>query len=543
MKNNQNIHQSISQMTNVDQKYWKRKLLFTLVVVMFFVTSGCKKFLDKEPTFIVKENYYNNENDVNAGLAGVYDVLGKEEIYGGNFQLLLAVADDGFYSRSAYTFGPAVYNFDAADASVANFWKYLYEGIERANIFLSKVDGVNMPQAAKDAAKGEVKFLRAYYYFLLVDNWGNVPLKITPTASVNDVNIKATPQREIYNFITKEMEEAEAMVKTATTIGFGGKISKSTVRGILARVYLKMAGAPLKDQSKYAEALKWARKIVYPDAGAKEHRLLPSYQQIFTNYAGDKYDVGETIWEVELYGNRGGDFESGRVGNTFGLQCNDEVHGYSYGLVNTTKKLFDSYENQDVRKNWAIAPYAYTYSTVNTLITVTDSLNWTAAQIYNRNVGKFRRAYEKLKPKNKNYTPQNFPLLRYADVLLMLAEAENEVNGPSSLAKQALKEVRTRANATDVTLTISSYEDMKAAIRKERYLELSFESLRKFDLIRWDIFVSEMNQLGTAIQGDAGATWSFGAMAGKNVTSRNNLLPIPVLELSLNKGLSQNTGW
>ena len=540
MKKYINTIQSI-KMTSL-RKGWKVNLLLIATCLLLATFSGCKKFLDKSPTFIVKENYYNNENDVNNGLAGVYDVLGKEEIYGGNYQLLLSVADDGFYSRSAYTFGPAVYNFDAADATVANFWRYLYEGIERANVFLAKVDKVNMPQAAKDAAKGEVKFLRAYYYFLLVDNWGNVPLKTTPTASVNDVNIKATPQREIYNFITKEMEEAEALVKTATSIGFGGKVSKSTVRGILARVYLKMAGAPLRDQTKYAEALKWTRKIIYPDAGANEHRLLPSYQQIFTNYAGDKYDIGETIWEVELYGNRGGDFESGRIGNTIGLQCNDDVHGYSYGLVNTTKKLFDSYENQDVRKNWAIAPYQYTYTTTIP-ITVIDSLNWTTAQIYNRNVGKFRRAYEKLKPKNRNYTPQNFPLLRYADVLLMFAEAENEVNGPSSLAKLALKEVRLRANATDITSSVSLYEDLKIAIRKERFLELSFESLRKFDLVRWDIFVSEMNQLGTAIQADAGATWSFGALAGKNVTSRNTLLPIPVLELSLNKGLSQNTGW
>lgn len=543
MKKYKKIHQSRSQMNNIDQKGWKIKLLVMLSLAMFFAMSGCKKFLDKEPTFIVKENYYNNETDVNAGVAGVYDVLAKEEIYGGNYQLLLSVADDGFYSRSSYTFGPAVYNFDASDPAVANFWRFLYEGIERANVFLTRIDGVNMGQAAKDAAKGEVKFLRAYYYFLLVDNWGNVPLKTTPTVSVNDVNIKATPQKEIYDFITKEMEEAEGLVKTATAIGFGGRVSKSTVRGILARVYLKMAGAPLRDQTKYAEALKWARKIVFPDAGPKEHRLLPSYQQIFTNYAGDKYDVGETIWEVELYGNRGGDFESGRVGNTFGLQCNDEVHGYSYGLVNATKKLFDSYENQDVRKNWAIAPYQYVYQTVNTLVTVTDSTNWTSAQIYNRNVGKFRRAYEKLKPKNKNYTPQNFPLLRYADVLLMFAEAENEVNGASSLAKQALKEVRDRANASDVIPSISSYEDMKTAIRKERFLELSFESLRKFDLVRWDMFVSEMNQLGTSIQADAPAAWSFAAMAAKNVSSRNNLLPIPVLELSLNKAMSQNTGW
>lgn len=537
MKNYRNI--SIDKMSSI-----KRTLVLAVSCSALITISSCKKFLEKDPTFIVKENYYNNETDVNIGLAGVYDVLGKEEMFGGNYQLMLNVADDGFYSRSAYTVGPAVYNFDAADVNVANVWKYLYEGIERANVFLSRIDGVtSMSQAARDAAKGEVKFLRAYYYFILANDWGNVPLKTTPTSSVNDVNLKATSQKEVYDFVTKEMEEAEGLVKTATAIGYGGKISKSTVRGILGRVYLKMAGAPLRDQTKYAEALKWLNKIVNPTTGGKEHRLLPSYRQIFTNYAGDKYDIGESIWEIELYGNRGGDFEAGRIGNFIGLQCNDEAHGYSYGFINTTKKLYDSYEAQDVRRDWAIAPYQYTYTTVGTLIKVADSTYWTAAQIYNRNAGKFRRAYEKVLPKNKNYTPQNFPMLRYADVLLMYAEAENEVNGPTAFAKQALNEVRLRANATDKTAAISSYDDMKTAIRKERFLELSFEGLRKFDLIRWDIFVSEMNQLGTTVPAEAGVAWSFAALAGKNVTSRNALLPIPVLELSLNKQMSQNTGW
>lgn len=519
------------------------KLWLIIACSALVTASGCKKFLDKDPTFIVKENYYNNETDVNIGLAGVYDILGREEVYGGQYQVELCIADEGFYSRSSYTSGPAVYNFDAASPNVGNLWKYLYEGIERANVFLSRIDGVNMSQENKDAAKGEVKFLRAYYYFMLVSNWGDVPLKTLPTSSVNDVNISRTSEREVYDFITKEMEEAEGMVKTATVIGFGGKVSKSAVRGVLARVYLKMAGAPLKDQTKYAEALKWARKIIYPDAGTNEHRLLPSYQQIFTNYAGDKYDIGESIWEVEFYGNRGGDFEAGRIGNTLGLQCNDEAKGYGYGFINTTKKLYDSYESQDLRRDWAIAPYQYTYTTVGTVVTVADSTYWNAASIYNRNCGKFRRTYEKVMPKNKNYTPQNFPLLRYADVLLMFAEAEIEVNGPSALAKQALQEVRARANASDITATLNSYEDIKTAVRKERFLELAFEGLRKFDLIRWDIFASEMNQLGTTIAGEAGTTWSFGALAGRNVTSRNVLLPIPINELSLNNKMVQNTGW
>lgn len=528
---------------NKYKKYLSKSVFSLAMLSLLLSIGGCEKFLDKDPTFIVKENYYNNENDVNIGLAGVYDILGREDLYGGALPLQLNISDEGIYSRSATTTGLVVYSFDSSDPTIANFWKYLYEGIERANVFLSRIDGVNMDKGNRKVAKGEVKFLRAYYYFLLVSNWGDVPLKILPTSSVNDVNIKRTPQKQVYDFITAEMEEAEGMVKTATEIGFGGKVSKSAVRGILARVYLKMAGAPLKDVSKYAEALKWAKKVVYPDNGPKEHRLNPSYKQIFTNYAADKYDIGESIWEVEFYGNRGGDFESGRIGNTIGLQCNAEPHGYGYGFINTTQKLFDSYEPTDLRRDWSIAPYHYNYVVANNLQVVSDSTNWTSSEIYNRNCGKYRRIYETVLPRNKNYTPMNYPLLRYADVLLMFAEAENEVNGATGLAKAALKEVRDRANASDVTTVVTDEGDLRTLIRRERFLELAFEGIRKFDLIRWDIFVSTMNQLGSNIQANAVTAWKFGSLAGKNVQNRHNLLPIPVLELSLNNEMVQNKEW
>lgn len=539
-------------MNNLQKKFlvflqpnkYKSYLLKTVFPIgmlsLLMLIGGCEKFLEKDPSFIVKENYYNNETDVNIGLAGVYDILGREELYGGALPLQFSISDEGIYSRSSYTSGPAVYNYDSSEPSVANLWKYLYEGIERANVFLSRIDAVTMDEDKKTVAKGEVKFLRAYYYFLLVSNWGDVPLKTAPTASVNDVNIKRTPQKEVYDFITAEMVEAEGMVKTASEIGYGGKISKSAVRGILARVYLKMAGAPLNlGQPMFKEALFWSKKIVHPDNGVKEHRLNPSFKQIFTNYAGDKYDIGESIWEVEFYGNRGGDFEAGRIGNTIGLQCNDEKYGYSYGFINATEKLYKSYGVTDVRRDWTIAPYHYNY----TGVTVKDSTNWTSAEIYNRNCGKFRRVYETLLPKNKNYTPMNFPLLRYADVLLMFAEAENEVNGATDFAKTALKEIRDRANASDVTTGLTNPSELQTLIRKERFLELAFEGSRRFDLIRWDEFVSNMNQLGTDIQTNAVTAWKFGALAGKNVSNKHNVLPIPVLELSLNSEMVQNKEW
>ncbi len=549
------FHYNSTVMTNKNEKLKKNfkrlsllkpirfiyfQLSFAIVVSLF---SSCQDYLVKDPTFIVKENYYKNASDVNSALSAVYDPLGREQTFGGQVQSNLTISDEGFYKTSAVA-GAFLYNYDATNPDITAFWQLLYIGIERANVFLERIDKADMPEEEKAAAKGEAKFLRAFYYFSLVSYFGDVPLKTIATPSVNNLDISRTPQEEVYDFITKEMEEAEGMVKTATQIGFGGRVSKSAVRGILARVYLKMSGAPLNDESKYAEALKWAKKIVYPDNGPLEHSLNPDYKKIFINLAADKYDVKESIWEVEAYGNRFSDFEAGRLGNTIGLACNDEAFGYSYGFIQTTAKLFNSYEANDVRRDWNIAPYRYNHVTVNGFQRVTDSTFFTSTQIYDRSCGKYRRVYEVVKPKNKNYTPINAPLLRYADVLLMLAESENEVNGPTNIALDALKQVRDRAGASDVTALATTKEALRELIRKERFLELAYEGHRKFDLIRWDIFTSTMNQLGSDIQATAPTNIRANAsLAGRNVTARDNLFPIPIRETSLNKLITQNPGW
>src|SRR5690606_26166267 len=110
--------------------------------------------------------------------------------------------------------------------------------------------------------KGETLFLRAYYYFLLVSYWGDVPLLLEPTSSVAQTDNPRTPSKEVYEQIIQDMTEAEALVKRVQDVSNAGQINKSAVRGILARVCLYMAGAPLKDTSKYELAAYWAKKIM-----------------------------------------------------------------------------------------------------------------------------------------------------------------------------------------------------------------------------------------------------------------------------------------
>lgn len=512
--------------------------IFTLIGVLF---TSCEKFLDTEPTdSLSPEFYYNTEAEMNNALAGVYDVLGDQAMYQNSiFTTIFAASDLSYYRRSNTSAGIEVLNYDISDNEIRSMWASLYSGIHRANLLLANIDKPEMDDAKRNAVKGEALFLRGYYYFLLVSNWGGVPLVLDAKSSVNETNIKRSTAAEVYAQVLKDMEEAEPLVKGIREIGFGGRVSKSAVRGILARVNLYMAGEPMNDASRYAEALKWANLVIEDNTAA--HDLNPDYSKVFINYAQDKYDINESIWEVEFWGNRIGNAyqETGRVGNTNGIQCGDMNEGYSYGFIGATPTLYNLYEAADTRRDWAIGPFSYKGQTA-------EKVYWKPADIYQRMAGKFRREYELLE-KQKNHTPQNFPLLRFSDVLLMAAEAENEVTGPTDYAHDMLNRVRARANAVQFTVLngnrITDKGDFRKVIQDERARELCFEALRVNDLKRWGLYLFNLRQSAVYITQNAPANFKYSALAGNNVSERHLLFPIPLHEMSLNKLLEQNPGW
>lgn len=411
-----------------------------MLTVLSMSVASCKKFLDTVPNDqLVSTDYYNTAAKLNNALAGVYQPLSSAGIYGDElFDELGGPTDEGFYARSGQTTGPMVYNFDYGNSDLNSFWTQLYKGVERANLLIANIDLAPMDEAKRQVILGEALFLRGYYYFLLVTYFGDVPLKTEPTPSVTAVNIPRTPAKQVYAQILADMQAAEGKVSTATTLGAPSRVSKTTVEGILARVCLQMAGYPLNDESKYADALKWAKMV----QASGEHSLNPSYTQLFINLHQDIYDIKESMWEIDYKGTGAdGSGNVNRLGNTNGiaLSANFDQIGYSYGFINTTAKLYNLYQPGDLRRDWNIAPFSY-----NSATTPVSYSYFTSAQIYNRNAGKYRREYELSPVKAKNYTPINFPVLRYADVLLMIAEAENHINGPTATAYDAINQVRRR---------------------------------------------------------------------------------------------------
>lgn len=523
-----------------------------IYLLMIAAMAGSCNILDMAPQdFVAPSEYYKTETQLETALTGVYSTLIDGALYK-NYMLgrMGLDADQGYDNRSGDVGTVSQYMTAASDAKVEKFWQALYKGVNNANFLIKsiEVNEIDMEQTVKDRIMGEARFLRGYYYFLLVTYFGDVPLILEPNNSPkpDNINVPRTPSAKVYEQILADMMYATDKVSKISDLGYGGRVSQSAVWGILSRVHLYMAGEPLNMKEHYADARSCALKVMNMNI----HSLNPDFQQVFINYAQDIYDIKESIWEVEFTGNGTGIYATlgGYVGGNNGIRNSTEKNsiGYTYDYINATLSAYEVYDEGDLRRDWTIAPFRYNWQNTG------EKVSWPSNQIFNRNCGKFRREYEILEPKHRSYTPTNFPLLRYSDVLLMFAEADNEVNnGPTAEAYEAVNKVVRRGFGkdqntpdSDVDWSGMDYESFKTEIQNERSRELAYECLRKADLVRWGIFLPKMKDC----LDDANAAQNFSDLAlakaaFTNVSARDVLFPIPSYEMSLNPKLTQNPGW
>lgn len=533
---------------------------------MTVLGTGCEKFLDIQPEdFVTPEKFFTKESDAVIALNSAFDMMTRQYWYGGYNQGRMQVGDDYWSTLTGLGF-PGTLTINAAEPThIPNYWNNLYTAIQYTNIVLDNLPRIEMDATRKGQIKGEALFFRAYCYFLLVDQWGPVPLKLKPTTGPSDVNYVRTPIKDVYAQILKDMTEAEGLVPTVENSMYGGAgyPAKTTVQGMLARVCLTMAGFPLNDKTKYAEAKTWAMKVY--DSGL--HALNPDYQQMCINYAAGIYDKKENLWELDL-NDATATSEHGWLGYLDGIFQGLASFGNSVGQVRATRKLYELYgaTTNDTRRDWNIAPF-YWRSTTVAEDTQANKIFFSATQLYDRCAAKFRLQYTP-PPRTVNRSPINFPLLRYADVLLMIAEADNEVNGgPTTLAYDMVDKVRARAygklksgatNLTEANVTRNLNQGtFLKLIQDERCREFPGEAIRKHDLIRWGIFVSTIRELKADVNNTAKPAVStaggngLGTGLPKNqmiafgdrVQDRDVLWPIPASELTFNKLAYQNEGW
>ena len=586
-------------------------------------------FLDTDPQIIPDDGYYNSEQKLIYGLAGVYGVLNSEALYGNYYSLQIANADDLCYFNNYNNSEsrPDRYNHSAGTAAIYDTWSKLYEGIKNANRYIEAVEKTEIDPGELSVDIGlyiaEARFLRAYYHFLLAQAWGDVPLRVKATTSPNpnDVQMAATPQEQVLKWCADEIEATipdlyEPIDNTPS------RVSQTVAQGILARVYLFMAGESVKQidgldkKEMYRRAAYWANEVI----ASHKHDLNESYEEIFINMIRDQYDTQfhESMWEAEFLGDRTSatDWTNGRIGDLIGLRSQSRTTNYSewacnysYGYYNGSYTLWQLYwENDrtadetasatviDKRLTWNLPGYNYrgmnnqkiSYKnkageTVTRYLQQTQSM-FKTPWVYNnnfampdiegldqtienafdpadlvydptvmcavRNAGKWRRetVYEKQMSAKSLYTTINFPILRYADVLLMYAEAINEYAGaPDDQAKEAIREIRKRAGVKTDESLLGDYRSFRDLVRNERGRELAFEGLRKWDLIRWGTFVEKMHNAGTNQPTEnkyRNVSYTNYASANyANVTARHIYLPIPTKELAVNHALRQNPLW
>lgn len=530
---------------HIKMKFFAKLLSIFLCLV---IVSGCEKALNKSPEdFLPVEKYFTKESDAVLALNGVMEMMTKRDYYAGQFPTRMLSGDDLFITLTGSF--PGNHSADASDPLIRNLWNNLFSTIQRANILLTNLPKVSMPETKKGVIRGEALFLRAYAMFMLADMWGPIPINLVPTSGPNDVVRTRQPLKDVYAQILQDMAEAEKLVLASTSAaeyGGGGYPAKTTVQGILARVCLTMAGEPLKDVSKYAEARDWAAKAV----ASGEHRLNPDYTDIFIRLASDRYDKMEVMWEIDLNYTAGLD-DHGLIGSLNGIPGADVSFGYSFGQVHVTRKLVNAYgiTSNDMRRDWNAAPFQYVSGT-----TTGAKSNFTATQLYERFDSKYRSQYYPVK--HRDNTGINFPVLRYSDVLLMLAEAENEIDGPTPRAYAMVNQVRARAygkllpGATNLTeADIAPGIDQttfRQLIMDERLREFPSEAIRKHDLIRWGIFVSAIKGVATDANNPALPLSSWRTQVtniANRVGNEDVLWPIPNSEISLNSGMTQNEGW
>jgi hypothetical protein len=469
-----------------------------LFLATFLAIGGCMDLNEKPESSLLPSTFYSSAAQVEAAFAASMDHVWCQWCNNYSYGYQHFVNDD-----AVIAWGDRGYLNIPVDHGI-DLWQGHYRALLDVNTALKAVLNGQVQGATDETISqlvGEAKFLRAWNYFQLVRLWGGVPLYLE-----NDDPIVAPKARasieEVYTQIISDFTEASEKLPVKWG-GTPGKPTSGAADGLLAKVYLTMATAPLNQTANYTKAADYAKKVM--DAGT--YSLVPDIRDVFKiehKYGPEMmWGFNSTIDDVATDAPIWGPSE-------------DPYYGWGDYVVDTH---WDSLYPQQPRKD------AY----------IIDSLNgkyYTDWDNQYPSVGKYMPPYI-TEEQYQNYTsPNNFPIIRYADVLLMFAEADNMRSGaPTQAAVDAVNQVIDRANdhvanAKDPLLTTSMTRDeFDKAVINERNLELCFEYDRYFDLLRKRMLL-EVNPWGA-----------------ENYSEDDYLFPIPQVDLKLNPLLTQNPGY
>ena len=494
------------------------KLIATVIIVSCVALGilSCKKYLDVQPVSSATPDYvFSNIDNAYKAVLGTYACLTGDQGYGIRISMYYPYDNDEMMGQSGATGDNerrdiAHYNAAPGNTQLYSPYSQLYQGIERANLciyYIPQMDlyanGTEAQQKELKRMHGEALTLRAQYYFELIRNWGDVVAQWQPSSFETDLFKSKTDRDTIYDRLLNDLATAETLVPWRSDVTKDERITQGAVRGLRARIALYRAGwslrsdGQLKQGSNAAQYYQIAKNECNSIILSGQHNLNPSFQSVFKdNICGHIIEPnGEVVWEVAMAGGNSGLGDS-KLGYYNGPRYNNTGNS-ALVILPTFFYLFDS---TDLRRDVTIAPYFINQNFTlagRTLSSIPD--------------GKFRRdwtANPSLVTTAAQYMGLNWPMIRYSDVLLMLAEVENELNnGPTAAAYNAINMVRRRGygkpiGTPDATVDITpglNKASFFSAIVKERALELASEGHRKYDLIRWKLLEEKLNETKTQL--------------------------------------------
>ncbi|MDO9554457.1 RagB/SusD family nutrient uptake outer membrane protein [Rhodonellum sp.] len=477
------------------------------VIISLAGLSSCADYLEVTPISSFGPDYvFSNVTNTSKALAGVYATLGGDNGYGIRLSMYYPLDDDIMMGQGGNPYPDnerrdiAHYNVQPSNTQLRLPFNQLYVGVERANICINEIPKMAMYETGTAFEKrelrrlhGEALVLRAQLYFELIRNWGDIPAQFEPSSLQTDLFSERMDRDLIYDRLLSDLSEASNLLPFATPGSSSERISQGAARALRAKIALFRGGYSLrldrqmKRSADYLSFYNIARDEALAVIQSGAHNLNPSFENVFREGILSKRTEpnGEILWDVAMTGGSS-QFGDSKLGYYNGPRWNN-IGNSALTILPT---FFYAFDEHDQRRDVTVVPYNINqdYTLVaKTLQTLVD--------------GKFRRDWI-TNPvsvnSNAQYFGVNWPMIRYSDVLLMFAEAENELNnGPTPAAIAALESVRTRAFGGDAGLigaTPSDYQGFFEALVNERAFELAGEGVRKYDLIRWNLLDAKLNE-------------------------------------------------
>lgn len=546
-------------------------LLLLSLLLTGFVGGSCEDTLTETPNSSYdKEHFFDSEAKAEMAVMGIYSSLSDYRHYGW-YEMGAHASDDTYYTARTHSDNAihdmAHYRLNSTNEWVEWLWQLKYQGIDRANM---AIDGIRHMEGYDtdgrlQALEAEARFLRAFLAFDLVKYWGDVPFKTSYTASYEEAFVPRKEREEIYDQIVEDLDFAKTHTEWATASSTPERVTQGAARALLMRVCLQRAGYSLREDGTLARPDEAVRQSCFA-AVLEEWNAFQragvhgfhdgGYESLFKGFSEGILDTRESLFEVAFFhstGNRNGGawgiYNGPAVAEPTGISTTEAGNymGRANGFFITVPEWRAFFEEGDERRDVSICTYRWVWNATDKQHTAQERA---AGSWY---PGKWRREWMPAESRNKstNYGDVNFCALRYADVVLMAAEAYNET-GNASQAWTLLNSVRRRAGATEIKASnyasllkapkvydLDFIDDgdeagrLRTALYWERGFELSFEGQRKYDLIRWGILGEALQLFGERSSVNQGENKAYPAYQNF-IKGKHELLPIPLKEIQSN---------